>query len=367
VASRRSSSQPRLDDEPHGARPVRVLLVDDSLIVRSVLERIIGDAPGLEVCASLSSASAAIDWLAQGRADIIILDIEMPGMTGLDALPQIVAQGGQARVLILSSIGEAGGPAAVRALALGASDTLAKPGRGSFAGKFTEVLLARVHALAERPAVTAPLPPLLPAAADHGRGVPSIDQDVGCIAVAASTGGIPAFSSFLAHLDRENPAPILLTQHLPDAFINYYAQQIAQSSKRPVRVAAGGMRVEAGIIYLAPGDAHLSLARVGRHVEIVLDRQPVANGCCPSADPMFAAAASVYGSACVAVVLSGMGRDGAEGASLVRSAGGMVLAQAPESCVIWGMPGAAVNNGAATAVLNPDAMAVLIGNGRVRR
>lgn len=338
------------------------MLVDDSLIVRSVLERIIGTAQGMTVCASVASAAAALDWLAQDRADLIILDIEMPGMTGLAALPQILAQGGSARVLILSSNCAEGGPAAVEALALGASDTLAKPGRGSFAGTFTDVLLGRVRSLAAVPTLVHA--PAEPRAADRGRTAPlAMTGPIECIAVAASTGGIPAFASFLGNLDPTILAPILLTQHLPDAFIAYYAQQIASASKRPVHVARAGMRLAANHVYLAPGDAHLALARVGRHVEIVLDRTPVANGCCPSADPMFAAVADVYGAGAVGVVLSGMGRDGADGAALLRSAGGTVLAQAPESCVVWGMPGAVANAGVANAVLNPDAIAVLIGNG----
>jgi two-component system, chemotaxis family, protein-glutamate methylesterase/glutaminase len=337
------------------------MLVDDSLIVRSVLERIVGSAPGITICASVASAADALDWLAQDRADVIILDIEMPGMTGIAALPRILAEGANARVLILSSNCEAGGPAAIEALALGASDTLAKPGRGSFAGRFSEILVARVRSLAAVPA-----PRREPAArqdqarARHTRMV-TMTGPAACIAVAASTGGIPAFASFLSNLDSAIAAPILLTQHLPDAFIGYYAQQIAAASKRTVHVAAAGMRLESRAVYLAPGHAHLSLARVGGQVEIVLDDQPVANGCCPSADPMFSAVADVFGAAAVGVVLSGMGRDGAEGAAQLRGAGAVILAQAPESCVVWGMPGAVANNGVANAVLNPDAMAVLLG------
>lgn len=339
------------------------MLVDDSLTVRSVLERIFSMTPGFSVCASVSSAADALAWLVTGRVDVIILDIEMPGMTGLAALPQILDQCARARVLILSSIGEAGGPAAVEALALGASDTLAKPGRGSFAGKFTDVLLHRVRMLAAEPIATRPARVIREPLAPKPVQFETVDR-LRCIAVAASTGGIPAFASFLANLDPAIDAPILLTQHLPDAFIGYYAQQIAQASGRKVHVAEGGMRIERHTVYLAPGNAHLSLAQVGRHVEIILDRNPVANGCCPSADPMFAAVAEVYGDEAVGVVLSGMGRDGADGAAQLRARGGIVLAQAPESCVVWGMPGAVANNGAANAILNPDAMAVLLGRGK---
>lgn len=345
-------------------RSIRVMLVDDSLIVRSVLERIVGTAPGMVVCASVCSAQAALDWLANGRADVIILDIEMPGMTGLAALPHVLERGCDARVLILSSNCEAGGPAAVEALTLGASDTLAKPGRGSFAGRFSEILLQRVRSLAASPtAIRAASEARLVAGPARIKPL-SIEHPVKCIAVAASTGGIPAFASFLSNLGPDVTAPILLTQHLPDAFIGYYAQQIAQASKREVHVAQAGMRLKPRAVYLAPGDAHLSLVQIGNQVEVLLDRKPVANGCCPSADPMFAAVAALFGSNAVGVMLSGMGRDGADGAGQLRAAGGTILAQAPESCVVWGMPGAVANNGVANAVLNPDAMAVLIARGK---
>jgi two-component system, chemotaxis family, protein-glutamate methylesterase/glutaminase len=338
------------------------MLVDDSLVVRSVLERIIGGQHGMTICASMSSAADALAWLATDRADVIVLDIEMPGMTGIDALPHILEQAAHARVLILSSNCEEGGPAAITALARGASDTLAKPGRGSFAGQFSEILVQRVRSLAAAPVqfegrrATDMLP---------GKSVlgAAADGPLACIAVAASTGGIPAFASFISNLDPGIAAPILLTQHLPDAFIPYYAQQIAAASKRTVFVAGAGMRLQPRAVYLAPGDAHLSLVRVGQQVEILLERHAVANGCCPSADPMFAAVASIYGVRAAGIVLSGMGRDGAEGAAQLRASGGIVLAQAPESCVVWGMPGAVANSGAANAVLNPDAMAVLLSRG----
>lgn len=348
-------------------RSIRVMLVDDSLIVRSVLERIIGSQPDFTVCAAVASATDALDWLAQDRADVIILDIEMPGMTGIAALPRILAEGAHARVLILSSNCEAGGPAAVEALALGASDTLAKPGRGSFAGRFSEILVARVRSLAAVPSLRSAVAESEQRISPRVSAPLAMSGPAACIAVAASTGGIPAFASFIANLDASIDAPILLTQHLPEAFIGYYAQQIATASKREVHVARGGMRLVRKAIFLAPGDAHLSLARVGTHVEIILDRQPVANGCCPSADPMFAAVAEVFGGDAVGVVLSGMGRDGAEGAAQLRATGATILAQAPESCVVWGMPGAVATSGVASAVLNPDAMALLLGrsgNGR---
>jgi len=354
--------QPLIPDPEPTARTVRVMLVDDSLVVRSILERIVDQRPGLKICASVASAHDALEYLAREPVDVVVLDIEMPGMNGIDALPHILERVEKARVLILSSNCVEGGPAAIDALALGASDTLAKPGRGSFSGRFAEVLTERIMTLGHQRDFPAPVP-------ITERPVPSTaalaidtDQPIECIAVAASTGGIPAFANFLANLDPRITAPILLTQHLPDAFMEFYAKQIATMTTRRVRVAAAGMTVERDCIYLAPGDAHLIVAANGGRVEIALDRRAMDNGCCPSADPMLDSVADVYGKGGVAVILSGMGRDGVIGAARLKDAGGTIFAQAPESCVIWGMPGAVAKAGIAAATLNPDAIALMLGS-----
>lgn len=359
--------QPLIPDPEPSARTVRVMLVDDSLVVRSILERIVDQRPGLEICASVASAQDALDYLAREPVDVVVLDIEMPGMNGIDALPHILARAEKARVLILSSNCVEGGPAAIDALALGASDTLAKPGRGSFSGRFAEVLTDRIMTLGHRRDYPVPVPVAERRVPEPAALAIDTDQPIECIAVAASTGGIPAFTNFLTNLDPRITAPILLTQHLPDAFMEFYAKQIATMTTRRVHVAAAGMVVEPGHIYLAPGDAHLLVVANGRRHEIALDRRAVENGCCPSADPMLDAVADVYGRGGVAVILSGMGRDGVIGAARLKEAGGTVFAQAPESCVIWGMPGAVAKAGIAAATLNPDAIALMLGSFLPRR
>ncbi|QCB54225.1 chemotaxis-specific protein-glutamate methyltransferase CheB [Sphingopyxis sp. PAMC25046] len=354
--------QPLIPDAEPTARTVRVMLVDDSLVVRSILERIVDQRAGLKICASVASAHDALDYLSREPVDVVVLDVEMPGMNGIDALPHILERAEKARVLILSSNCVEGGPAAIEALALGASDTLAKPGRGSFSGRFAEVLTERIMTLGHRQDHPAPVP-----VAERQAPAPvalaiDTDQPIECIAVAASTGGIPAFTNFLAHLDPRISAPILLTQHLPDAFMEFYAKQIGTMTARRVRVAEAGMAIEPNSIYLAPGDAHLIVVESGRRREIALDHRPVDNGCCPSADPMLDSVAEIYGKGGIAVILSGMGRDGALGAGRLKDAGGTIFAQAPESCVIWGMPGAVAKSGIAAATLNPDAIALMLGS-----
>ena len=344
------------------ARTLRVMLVDDSLVVRSILERIVDQRAGLKICASVASAHDALDYLSREPVDVVVLDVEMPGMNGLDALPHILERAEKARVLILSSNCVEGGPAAIEALALGASDTLAKPGRGSFSGRFAEVLTERIMTLGHQQDHPAPLPVGERRAPAPAALAIDTDQPIECIAVAASTGGIPAFTNFLAHLDPRISAPILLTQHLPDAFMEFYARQIGTMTTRRVRVAEAGMAIEPNAIYLAPGDAHLIVVEGRRRREIALDRRVVDNGCCPSADPMLDSVAEVYGKGGIAVILSGMGRDGAIGAARLKEAGGTIFAQAPESCVIWGMPGAVAKSGIAAATLNPDAIALMLGS-----
>ncbi len=354
--------QPLISDPGPSVRTLRVMLVDDSLVVRSILERIVDQRPGLKICASVASAHEALEYLAREPVDVVVLDIEMPGMNGIDALPHILERAEKARVLILSSNCVEGGPAAIDALALGASDTLAKPGRGSFSGRFAEVLTERIMTLGHQRDFPVPVPITeRPAPAPAVLSIDT-DQPIECIAVAASTGGIPAFANFLAHLDRRISAPILLTQHLPDAFMEFYAKQIATMTTRRVRVAEAGMLIERDCIYLAPGDAHLLVVANGRRQEIALDRRVVDNGCCPSADPMLDSVADLFGKGGIAVILSGMGRDGVIGAARLREAGGTIFAQAPESCVIWGMPGAVAKAGIAAATLNPDAIALMLGS-----
>jgi len=354
--------QPRIPDSEPTARTLRVMLVDDSLVVRSILERIVDQRAGLKICASVASAHDALDYLSREPVDVVVLDVEMPGMNGLDALPHILERAEKARVLILSSNCVEGGPAAIEALALGASDTLAKPGRGSFSGRFAEVLTERIMTLGHQQDHPAPLPVAERRAPARAALAIDTDQPIECIAVAASTGGIPAFTNFLAHLDPKISAPILLTQHLPGAFMEFYAKQIGTMTTRRARVAEAGMAIEPNAIYLAPGDAHLIVVEGRRRREIALDRRAVDNGCCPSADPMLDSVADLYGRGGIAVILSGMGRDGALGAARLKEAGGTIFAQAPESCVIWGMPGAVAKSGIAAATLNPDAIALMLGS-----
>lgn len=353
-----SSLQPR--SKPHSDdAAVRVMLIDDSIVVRSITERIIETAGGFEIVASLAGAPEALAWLDHGSVDVIVLDLEMPGMNGLDALPQLLAKAGNARVIILSANCDEGGPAAIKALALGAADTLLKPGRGSFAGTFGETLISRIRAIADG---NHPPRPALPSNAEHiVEPAPSLPRrPLSAIAVGASTGGIVAIIALLMALPRRLSCPIFVTQHLPGGFISFFADQLGRETGRDVHVGEDGMRVAGGAVYLAPGQAHMRLSLLSGHPHIMLDHAPSPVGACPAVDPMMASVAAIYGSGACAVMLSGMGRDGLEGVRDVRRLGGLVLAQDAASSVVWGMPGAVAREGLAEAVLEPSALGALI-------
>lgn len=337
----------------------RVMLVDDSIVARAILERIISTEPDFAVTAAVPTAADALAALSDARPDIIVLDLEMPGMNGLAALPLLIAKAPRARVIILSANCQDNGPAALEALALGAADTLLKPGRGSFAGAFGQTLVARLRALRD---ATAPAPVVAmprPAVEAAPAALPS--QAIAAIGVGASTGGIVAINAFLRHIPAQLVSPIFITQHLPAMFVPFFAAQLSRIISRTVVVAADGMRVEANHVYLAPGDGHLQLVRSGRDVHIAISRAAARSGAMPSVDPMMSSLAETYGSSACGIMLSGMGRDGVDGARLIRVSGGIVMAQTLETSVVWGMPGAVVREGLAFRVLGPEALGAAVG------
>lgn len=335
--------------------PIRVLIVDDSSVARAVLSRMIMAHDGFEIVATAASAAEAHTLLRHIVVDVILLDVEMPGRSGLEALPSILEAGRGARVLIVSSMAEEGAATAVRALSLGAADTMPKPGTGLFGGRFSETLadrlrrIGRVEAGYRRAAATAPAPPLALRQVD--------DWQPACIAIGASTGGIHALHEFLRALPARTGLPIFVTQHLPALFMPYFARQIADASGRPAHVVAQGDAIEPDRIHVAPGDAHFRLQRRGSAVRVKLDAAPAPSGCLPSVDPMMDSVGEAYGKGALCVMLSGMGRDGLIGSARLAARGGVVLAQDERSSTVWGMPRAVAEAGLASAVLPPRELA----------
>jgi two-component system chemotaxis response regulator CheB len=338
--------------------PVRVMVVDDSAIARAVFARIVRKEPDLELAALAATAEEALGLLGTTRVDVILLDLEMPGMGGLDALPRMIAAVPGVRIMVVSSLTVAGAEHTLAALSLGAADTLAKPQAGGFDDDYRERLLLKIRALGRTALRSArlfagpaePRPAVRPAALLAPRA----------LAIGASTGGIHALTQLLGALPARIGIPILVTQHLPDSFMEALARQLHVASGREAVLAQEAMPLVPDQILIAPGDAHLTVVRRGTGVAVRLDRKPAASGCMPSVDPMFASLVDAYDGQALGIVLSGMGKDGTEGARALVGAGGTVLAQDEATCAVWGMPGSVARAGLASSILPPDQLATRI-------
>ncbi|MGY4396079.1 two-component system chemotaxis response regulator CheB [Sphingomonas sp. UYAg733] len=335
------------------AHSPRILIVDDSAVARAVIGRMIEASRRFVVAGSVSDAQAALAFLKGNAVDAILLDIDMPGIDGLTALPDLITASLGAKVLIVSSSCDEGAVTTIQALALGAADTLVKPGVGAFAGRFAEVLTDKLTRLLEIDDIVEDVLPAVSARSDSG------GFDI--VAIGASTGGIHALSQLLREIPASFPLPILITQHLPESFMPYFAAQVAVLAGRPCEVATDCLRIRPGRVIIAPGDGHMRLVNLGDGGAAVrLSREPAKSGCMPSVDPMFESLAEVYGPRALAIVLSGMGRDGSDGAKRLADAGGCVVVQDQASSVVWGMPGAIASAGGASAILPPDEIGRLI-------
>lgn len=344
-----------------GETPVRVMVVDDSATARAVFSRIVRAEPDLELSALASTAEEALETLRNLRVDVILLDLEMPGMGGLDALPRMIAAVPGARIMVVSSLTVAGAEHTLAALSLGAADTLAKPQAGGFDSNYRDRLLGKIRALGRtalrsllhQPALSAPIRTSRIGSRKFAKA----------LAIGASTGGIHALGQFFGALPPRINLPLLVTQHLPESFMSALARQLEAASGREAILAADGMPLLPDRILIAPGNAHITVVKRSSGIEVKLDRKPAESGCMPSVDPMFASLAEAYEGHVAGVVLSGMGRDGTEGARRIVAAGGTILAQDEASSAVWGMPGSVARAGLASSILPPAQLAGRIANG----
>jgi two-component system chemotaxis response regulator CheB len=330
------------------------MIVDDSLTVRTIFKRMVESDPALVIAGTASSAERAIAQLVAEPADVVLLDLEMPGMGGLDALPAILATPASPQVLVVSSLTVDGAEHSLAALSMGAADTLLKPRPGGFTEDYRSQLLGKIRALGARPGE--------PGSAADPRGAASFARPApalrtrrpAVIAVGASTGGIHALGLMLGAIGPGCDLPILITQHLPGSFIPVFARQVEHACGRPADIAGEGTEIRPGRILIAPGLGHMLVRRCGERLVTRICTDPSPSGCLPSVDPMLASIAHACEGRALGVILSGMGRDGVLGAQELVAAGGTIYAQDADSSAVWGMPGAVAKAGLASLIATPE-------------
>ncbi|MFQ3787671.1 protein-glutamate methylesterase/protein-glutamine glutaminase [Halomonas sp. A29] len=351
-----------------GSNRIKVLCVDDSALIRDLLSEIINSQPDMEVVAVAPDPLVARDLIKRHNPDVLTLDVEMPRMDGLDFLERLMRLRPMP-VLMVSSLTQAGSEITLRALELGAVDFVAKPSLGIRNGmlEYANDIAEKIRAAAKsrprqaRQAQAAPRATLK---------APLVSSEK-LIIIGASTGGTEAIRAVLEPLPANSPA-ILITQHMPGGFTRSFAERLNRLCNITVKEASDGERVLPGHAYIAPGDAHLKLARSGANYVARLDDGPPVNRHRPSVDVLFHSAATQAGRNAIGVILTGMGKDGAAGLLEMRQAGSSTLAQDEASCVVFGMPREAIAMGGAVEVTSLDdiperLMALVAASGRAQR
>lgn len=353
-------------------RPTRILIVDDSAVMRSLLRSVVLSGEGLEVAGVAGDGESALGALETLRPDLVLLDVEMPVMDGLVTLRKLRARGHKMPVVMCSSLTQHGARVTIEALAGGASDYVAKPAgqasREAAIQTLSQDLIPKIHALAGQ--LRMPLP-ALPAAARSGLILPvapppkalpaSFSPSV--LAIGVSTGGPAALDVLLPALPAGFPIPVVIVQHMPELFTRLLAERLNGRCRLPVCEAGEGAPVRAGTIYIARGNWHMEVlapARIGASASLHLTQGPLVNHCRPAVDVLFRSVAGVYGAGVLALVLTGMGSDGLAGCQMIRDLGGCILAQDQPTSAVWGMPGAVANAGLAHRILPLGAIATEI-------
>ena len=351
-----------------------MMVVDDSVVIRGMISRWLACEPDMVVAASLRTGLDAVNQVERVNPDVAVLDIEMPDLDGISALPLLLAKKRNLIIIMASTLTRRNAEISFKALSLGASDYIPKPEstrEPAAAETFRHDLVQKIRHLGAKVRRATPASPVRhlapvpdrapeprPRAPQAPLAVPQLvlrsfsAQNPRVLLIGSSTGGPQALMNLVgdigAVIDR---FPVLITQHMPPTFTTILAEHLARASHRPAREAIDGEVVKAGQIYLAPGGRHMRVERHGTEAVIALDDGPAVNFCKPAVDPMFISAINVWQGAILAVVLTGMGSDGMRGGKDVVAAGGSVIAQDEASSVVWGMPGAAANAGICAAVL----------------
>ena len=325
---------------------IRVLVVDDSVVIRRLVTHALEEDPLIEVVGVAANGVAALARIPQVTPDVVTLDIEMPEMDGLQALPRIRNLYPNVRVIMFSTLTDRGAAATFQALALGADDYVTKVANvGSLDNSIQRLrgeLIPKIKQFFRMGTPPAAHRTVAQATAPISNQPRSMTMPKGVV-IGVSTGGPAALGTIMPAFERDFPLPILIVQHMPPLFTRLLAERLHATSKLTVNEATEGAYVEAGKVLIAPGDFHMRLQRAGQKVTTVLDQSPPENSCRPAVDVLFQSAAEIWGASTLAVILTGMGQDGLRGTQNLRSAGAYVIAQDEASSVVWGMPGAVVN------------------------
>jgi two-component system, chemotaxis family, protein-glutamate methylesterase/glutaminase len=347
------------------AAKIRVLVVDDSVVIRRLVSQALAEDPGIEVVGTASNGVICLQRIPQLNPDVITLDVEMPEMDGLETVARVRREYPGIRIIMFSTLTSRGATATIDALMAGADDYVTKAAnvgqvneslaalRGELVPRVNQFFVrqAAPASAATRPVPTRPAAPgALPASfpAFRARLTPKI------LAIGVSTGGPTALSAIMPQFPKDFPLPVVIVQHMPPLFTRLLADRLQKQTELKVVEGADGMVVERGHVFIAPGDYHMRVKRAGTSVVIGLDQAPPENSCRPAVDVLFRSVHEIYGGDVVSAVLTGMGQDGLRGAELFKASGGYVVAQDEATSVVWGMPGAIVRANLADAVLPLD-------------
>ena len=363
---------PQRKERSQRSDPIRVMVVDDSAVVRGITTRFLENDGACKVVASASNGENALRMVDRHNIEVVVLDIDMPVMDGMTALPLLLKSHPSLQVVMSSTLTERNAKIAMRALELGAKDYIPKPSatedlRGE---KFGAEILRKVTALGAAARNDAGVDRLVPAkkqTSSTSRSTPEAEgtalyrgkkvelrkdaiKTPQIIAIGSSTGGPTALSTVLSSLSPDVKQAILITQHMPATFTTILAQRLAKESGRPCREGQDGETVESGCIYVAPGDYHMTVVGSATKPKIQLLQTPQENFCRPAVDPMLRSLADLFGSRVLTVILTGMGQDGMLGCRQLAALGAPVIAQDEATSTVWGMPGAVATEGVCNAV-----------------
>lgn len=336
-------------------KPITVLVADDSSVVRRLMKDVLAREKDIEVVRLACHGAEAVGFFPQCKPDVVVLDVEMPEMDGVQAAKAIRALDGFVPIIMFSSLTTKGGEATFDALAAGASDCVPKPsGKGHVSEAIEHVqreLIPRIRAWAEQR--KAPKPNSIVSHSPVNRSSNAKPRPFEIVAVGVSTGGPDVLGTFLSEFPSDFPIPILVVQHMPPIFTQLLAERLDKICALHVQEATDASELNPGNVWIAPGDRHLKVVASAATKRLALSDDPPEKSCRPAVDVLFRSVAKCFRDTSVAVVMTGMGTDGLDGCRQIRKAGGTILVQDEESSVVWGMPGAVAKEGLADGILNP--------------